>query len=130
MEIQFKKNHEGKRAIWSFKTEKLESKFENLNVNNLYPISPFKGHNIVDLGFLCQQSVERIITFFSLYVTILRLYLFYVTKNCFILPRKDLKMRSYVYSIHLVWGPVRDAGGYILLYIRIHQCTSVRYYLA
>ena len=35
--------------------EKLESKFENLDVNNSYPISPFKDRNIFDLGFLCQQ---------------------------------------------------------------------------
>ena len=34
------------------KTEKLESKFENLDVNNSYPISPFKGCNIVDLSFV------------------------------------------------------------------------------
>ena len=68
-------------------------------MNNSYPISPFKGRNIVDLGFLCQQLVERVRTVVSLNVTILRLYLFYVTKNCFILPRKDLIMKSYWYSI-------------------------------
>ena len=38
--------------------EKLDSKFENLDVNNSNPISPFKGCNIVDLGFVCQQLVE------------------------------------------------------------------------
>ena len=35
-----------------------DSKFENLDVNNSNPISPFKGCNIVDLGFVCQQLVE------------------------------------------------------------------------
>ena len=38
--------------------EKLDLKFENLDVNNSNPISPFKGCNIVDLGFVCQQLVE------------------------------------------------------------------------
>ena len=38
--------------------EKLDSKFENLDVNNSNPISAFKGCNIVDLGFVCQQLVE------------------------------------------------------------------------
>ena len=38
--------------------EKLDSKFEKLDVNNSNPISPFKGCNIVDLGFVCQQLVE------------------------------------------------------------------------
>ena len=38
--------------------EKLDLKFENLYVNNSNPISPFKGCNIVDLGFVCQQLVE------------------------------------------------------------------------
>ena len=90
-------------------------------MNNSYPISLFKGRNIVDLGFLCQQLVERVRTFLSLNVTILRLYLFYVTKNCFILPCQDLKVRSYVYFIYLVWGPIRDAGGYI----HTHACTRV-----
>ena len=33
-------------------------KFENLDVNNSNPISPFKGCNIVDSGFVCQQLVE------------------------------------------------------------------------
>ena len=65
------------------KTEKLESKSENLDVNNSFPISPFKGRNIVDLGFLCQQLVERFRTFLLLNVTILRLHLFYVTKKLF-----------------------------------------------
>ena len=63
------------------KTEKLESKFENLDANNSDPISPFKGRNIVDLRFLCQQLVQRVRTFSSLNVTILMLYLFYVTKK-------------------------------------------------
>ena len=95
-------------------------------MNNSYPISLFKGHNIVDLGFLCQQLGERVRRFLSLNVTILRLYLFYLTKKFFILSRKDLKMRSYVYFIHLVWGPGQDLGG------QIHTlaCTSVRYFLA
>ena len=38
--------------------EKLDSKFENLDVNNSNPISSFKGSNIVDLGFVCLQLVE------------------------------------------------------------------------
>ena len=38
--------------------EKLDSKFENSDVNNSNPISPFKGCNIVDLGFVCLQLVE------------------------------------------------------------------------
>ena len=38
--------------------EKLDSKFDNLDVNNLNPVSPFKGCNIVDLGFACLQLVE------------------------------------------------------------------------
>ena len=38
--------------------EKLDSKFENLDVNNSNPISPFIGCNIVDLGVVCQQLVE------------------------------------------------------------------------
>ena len=38
--------------------EKLDSKFENLDVNNSNPTSPFKGCNIVDLSFVCQQLVE------------------------------------------------------------------------
>ena len=38
--------------------EKLDSKFENLDVNNSNPISPFKGCNGVDLGFVCQKLVE------------------------------------------------------------------------
>ena len=38
--------------------EKLDSKFENLDVNNSNSISPFKGCNIVDLGLVCQQLVE------------------------------------------------------------------------
>ena len=38
--------------------EKLDSKFENLDVNNSNPISPFKGCNIVDLSFVCQQLFE------------------------------------------------------------------------
>ena len=96
------------------KTENLESKFDNLDVNNSYPISPFN----FDLGFVCQQLVERAGTFLSLNVTTLRLYLFYVTKNCFILPRKHLKVRCYVYFICLVWGPVRDAGCYIHTHVR------------
>ena len=40
--------------------EKLDSKFENLDVNNSNPISPFKGCNIVNLGFVCQQLVEGV----------------------------------------------------------------------
>ena len=39
--------------------EKLDLKFENLDVNNSNPISLFKGCNIVDLGFVCQQLVEE-----------------------------------------------------------------------
>ena len=88
-------------------------------------MSPFKGCNIVDLGFLCQQIVERVRMILSFNVSILRFYLFYVTKNCFVLPRKDLKVRFYVHLIHLVWEPVRDAG-----YIHTHACLSVRYDLA
>ena len=38
--------------------EKLDSKFENLDVNNSNPVSPFKRCNIVDLGFVCQQLVK------------------------------------------------------------------------
>ena len=38
--------------------EKLDSKFENLDVNNSNPISPFKGCNIFYLGSVCQQLVE------------------------------------------------------------------------
>ena len=36
----------------------IDSKFKNLDVNNSNPISPFKGCNIVDLGFVCLQLVE------------------------------------------------------------------------
>ena len=92
---KFKRTVKERRQSDHKKTEKLESKFENLDVNNSYPISPFKGRNIVDLGFVCQQSVVRVKTFLSLNVTILGLYPFYVTKSYFILlPPKDLKVRS------------------------------------
>ena len=37
--------------------EKLDLKFQNLDVNNSNPISPFKGCNIVDLGF-CVPTVS------------------------------------------------------------------------
>ena len=38
--------------------ERLDPKFENLDVNNSNPISSFKGCNIVDLSFVCQQLIE------------------------------------------------------------------------
>ena len=41
-----------RRQIDSKKPEELESEFDNLDVDNSYPTSPFKGLNIVDLGFV------------------------------------------------------------------------------
>ena len=40
------------------KTEKLESEFVNFDVDNSYPILPFKGSNIVNLDFVYKQSPD------------------------------------------------------------------------
>ena len=55
---KFKRTVKERRYSDNKNAEKLDSKFENLDVNNSNPISPFKGCNIVDLGFVCQQLVE------------------------------------------------------------------------
>ena len=83
-------------------------------MNNSYPISPFKALSIVDLGFMCQQLVERVRTFLSLNVTILRLYLLFVTKYCFILPESEVLRILHLFGM----GPAlaRDAGDYIGAY--------------
>ena len=38
------------------KREELEYKFDN--VDNLYPTLLFKGHNMVDLDFVCKQLLD------------------------------------------------------------------------
>ena len=73
---------------------------------------PFKALNIVDLGFMCQQLVERVRTFLSLNVTILRLHLLFVTKYCFILPESEVLRILHLFGM----GPARDAGDYIRAY--------------
>ena len=55
---KFKRTVKERRYSDRKNAEKLDSKFENLNVNNSNPISPFKGCNIVDLGFVCQKLIE------------------------------------------------------------------------
>ena len=55
---KFKRTVKERRYSDRKNAEKLDSKSENLDVNNSNPISPFKGCNIVDLGFVCQQLVE------------------------------------------------------------------------
>ena len=37
------------------KPEELESEFDHFDLDNLYPTSPFKGRNIVDLDFEYKQ---------------------------------------------------------------------------
>ena len=37
------------------KPEELQSEFDRFDVDNSYPNSPFKGHNIVDLDFIYKQ---------------------------------------------------------------------------
>ena len=37
------------------KPEELESEFDHLDADNLYPTSPFKDRNIVDLDFVYKQ---------------------------------------------------------------------------
>ena len=55
---KFKRTVKERRYSDRKNADNLDSKFENLDVNNSDSISPFKGCNIVDLGFVCQQLVE------------------------------------------------------------------------
>ena len=54
---KFKRTVKERRYSDRRNAEKLDSKFENLDVNNSNPVAPFKGCNMVDLGFVCQQLV-------------------------------------------------------------------------
>ena len=56
---KFKRTVKERRYFDRKNVEKLDSKFENLDVNNSNPISPFKGCNIVDLGVVFQQLQLR-----------------------------------------------------------------------
>ena len=40
------------------KSEGLESEFDQFDVDNSYPTSPFKGRNIVDLDFVYKQLLD------------------------------------------------------------------------
>ena len=40
------------------KPEELESEFDYFDLDNLYPSSPFKGRNIVDLDFVYKQLLN------------------------------------------------------------------------
>ena len=40
------------------KPEELESEFDHFDAANSYPISPFKGHNTVDLDFMYKQLLD------------------------------------------------------------------------
>ena len=39
--------------------EELESEFDHFDLDNLYPRSPFKGRNIVDLYFVYKQLLDE-----------------------------------------------------------------------
>ena len=41
------------------KPEELESEFDHFDAANTYPISPFKGRNIMDLDFVYKQLLDR-----------------------------------------------------------------------
>ena len=41
------------------KPEELESEFDHFDLENLYPCSPFKGRNIVDLDFVYKQLLDE-----------------------------------------------------------------------
>ena len=84
-------------------------------MNNSYSISPFKGSNIADLSFVCQQAVGRVKTFLS----------FNITKNCFILPRKDLKVRSYVYTSFIWCEDQSETQEVIYIHMRAHALDSI-----
>ena len=40
------------------KLEELESEFDNFDVDDSYPTSPFTGCNIMDLDFVCKQLLH------------------------------------------------------------------------
>ena len=40
------------------KAKELESEFDHFDLDNSYPSSPFKGRNIVDLGFVYKQFLD------------------------------------------------------------------------
>ena len=40
------------------KLEGLESEFDDFDVDNSYPTSPFKGHNVVDVDFGYKQLLD------------------------------------------------------------------------
>ena len=40
------------------KAEELESEFDHFDLDNSYPSSPSKGHNIVDLDFMYKQLLD------------------------------------------------------------------------
>ena len=44
------------------KPEELESEFDHFDLDNLYPTSPFKGPNIVDLDIVYKQLLDGHIT--------------------------------------------------------------------
>ena len=48
---QFERTIKELRQSDNKKPEELESEFDNFNLDNSYPSSPFKGRNIVDLDF-------------------------------------------------------------------------------
>ena len=58
------KNSRFKRTIKALsqfdnkKPEKLESEFDHFDVDNLYPSSPSKGRNIMDLDFMYKQLFD------------------------------------------------------------------------
>ena len=47
-----------RRQFDNRKPEGLESEFNNFDVDNSYPTSPFKGCNIVDLDFVYKQLLD------------------------------------------------------------------------
>ena len=56
----FKRTIKEKRQFDDKKPEELESQFDNFDVDNSYPTSPFKGRNIVDLDFMYCSTVTKV----------------------------------------------------------------------